>query len=536
MDNAGKMTPLRPAPDPSATGLDLTGRTLDDFHVLRRLGQGGMGEVYLAEQVSLKRKVALKILRTELAVNPAALERFKQEAENVARATHANIVQVYSIGTADGVPYMALEYVEGRNLREFLTKKGPPELSVALRIMCQVAAALQRAAELGVVHRDIKPDNILLTRKGEVKVTDFGLSRVLVCDQQPVHLTATGVTMGTPLYMSPEQVEGKPIDARTDIYSFGITCYHMLAGHPPFQGESAFEVALQHVRGTPKPLHEVRPDLPPSLCAVVHKMMAKDPDQRYQSGRELLKELTSLRTILTGTQTGPVPPLTVDSVPATPPSGASRTVVDPLQGRSRWVFALVGLTIGLGLAVGGALGWYASRPEPLPPALPNGSQADAGNVDAVLHSPLRREQALRQAAEQYLDPATASKNIATGYGLCADLLVFYLENDRLDDAEKWSFRLESFKVPQYHHLGLVGRALVLALRNQVKDSNEMFSQLARELNGPRVQSPLKRLDEPRHAALRYWITRALYYNGKNGLPESEVPSFFKPLRELAVRY
>src|SRR5262249_19052811 len=145
MDNAGKTTPQRPALAPPETGLDLTGRTLDDFHVLRRLGQGGMGDVYLAEQVSLKRKVALKILRSELAANPTALERFKQEAENVARATHANIVQVYSIGSADGISYMVLEYIEGRNLREFLSKKGPPELTVALRIMCQVAAALQRA-------------------------------------------------------------------------------------------------------------------------------------------------------------------------------------------------------------------------------------------------------------------------------------------------------------------------------------------------------------------------------------------------------
>src|SRR5438105_1862936 len=142
MDNAGQTTPQRPASASVATGPDLSGRTLDDFLVVRRLGQGGMGEVYLAEQISLKRKVALKILRTELAVNPSALERFKQEAENVARATHANIVQVYAIGTADGVPYMALEYVEGRNLREYLAKKGTPELSLTLRIMCQVAAAL----------------------------------------------------------------------------------------------------------------------------------------------------------------------------------------------------------------------------------------------------------------------------------------------------------------------------------------------------------------------------------------------------------
>src|SRR6516225_4843514 len=259
----------------SAEDADWTGQVLGEFRILHRLGQGGMGQVYLAEQTSLKRKVALKILRPEFAGDPASLQRFKQEALSVAQATHANIVQVYAIGEADGIAYMALEYVEGRNLQEYLLKKGPPDLLLALSIMRQVASALQRAAELGIVHRDIKPENILLTKKGEVKVADFGLSRCLAGDGPALNLTQSGVTMGTPLYMSPEQVEGKPLDPRSDIYSFGVTCYHMLAGHPPFRGETAFEVALQHVRHEPPPLAKVRPDLPEPLCAIVHKMMAK---------------------------------------------------------------------------------------------------------------------------------------------------------------------------------------------------------------------------------------------------------------------
>src|SRR6266852_5106431 len=238
MDPLAQTTPSRTPLPVAVVSPDLTGKTLDDFLVLRRLGEGGMGQVYLAEQISLKRNVALKILRAEMAANPTALQRFRHEAEAVAKATHANIVQVYAIGEAEGLRYMALEYVEGRNLREFLAKKGPPELPVALSIMRQVAAALQRASELGIVHRDVKPDNILLTRKGEVKVADFGLSRVLDGDQPAVNLTQSGVTMGTPLYMSPEQVEGKAVDVRTDVYSFGVTCYHMLAGHPPFRGET----------------------------------------------------------------------------------------------------------------------------------------------------------------------------------------------------------------------------------------------------------------------------------------------------------
>src|SRR5262249_52455908 len=159
--------------------------------------QGGMGQVYLAEQISLKRKVALKLLRTDMAQNERSLQRFKIEAQNVARATHANIVQIYTIDQANGIHYIALEYVEGKNLREFIEKKGTPEISLALHIMAQVAAALQRASELGIIHRDVKPDNIMLTKKGEVKVADFGLSRCFD-ESNPQNITQSQVVMGTP--------------------------------------------------------------------------------------------------------------------------------------------------------------------------------------------------------------------------------------------------------------------------------------------------------------------------------------------------
>src|SRR5919109_3404476 len=174
MNDGPQTTALSPSAGAPPGAPDLTGRTLGDFRVLRRLGQGGMGSVYLAEQVSLKRKVALKVLRPDLAATPGALQRFKLEAEAVAQATHANIVQVYACGESEGLAFMALEYVEGRNLRDYLARKGPPDVLLALSIMRQVASALARAGELGIIHRDIKPENIL-TRKGEVKVADFGL-------------------------------------------------------------------------------------------------------------------------------------------------------------------------------------------------------------------------------------------------------------------------------------------------------------------------------------------------------------------------
>src|SRR5262245_14675738 len=299
-----------PIPPPlSGDNGDMSGQALGEFQLLRRLGQGGMGQVYLAEQLSLKRKVAIKVMRPDLAITPVAFQRFRAEAEAIARLNHANIVQVFAFGEQAGMHYMALEYVEGRNLREYLAKKGTVDPALAIRVMRQVASALERAAELGIIHRDIKPENILLTRRGEIKVADFGLSRCFAEDSQPLNLTQSGVAMGTPLYMSPEQVEGKTVDPRTDIYSFGVTCYHLLAGQPPFRGQSAFEVALQHVQQEPVPLGQIRPDLPAELCALVHKMMAKRPEDRYQTGREIVRDVVRLRDALVGASGAHTPPL-----------------------------------------------------------------------------------------------------------------------------------------------------------------------------------------------------------------------------------
>src|SRR5262245_41619747 len=285
-------------PPLSADEVDWTGQVLGEFRILHRLGKGGMGQVYLAEQTSLKRKVALKLLNPELASNDRSLHRFKAEAENVARATHANIVQIYTIDKANDINYIALEYVEGKNLREFIEKKGTPELALGLHIMMQVAAALQRASELGIIHRDIKPENILLTKKGEVKVADFGLSRCFAETTESASLTQSQVTMGTPLYMSPEQVERKSVDPRTDIYSFGVTCYHMFAGTPPFRGTSPIEVAYQHVHKEAQSLAEIRPDLPAELFTIIQKMMAKKPEERYQTAGEIVRDVNRLRESL----------------------------------------------------------------------------------------------------------------------------------------------------------------------------------------------------------------------------------------------
>lgn len=288
--DSSKNTPLPYVFSPPPLS-DLTGTLLNDYRVLRRLGRGAMADVYLAEQQSLARQVALKVLSSELASQPAYVERFKHEARSVAALVHANIVQVYEVGQCNGSHFIAQEYVAGQNLAEWIHRNGQADAARTLDILRQVAAALSKAHERSIVHRDVKPENIMLARNGEVKVADFGLARVTTDE---TNRTQAGVTMGTPLYMSPEQIEGRPIDSRSDIYSLGITAYHMLAGEPPFQGDTPLAVAVQHINKQAPPLAERASETPAALIAVVERMMAKRPEDRYADPIELMRELRLL--------------------------------------------------------------------------------------------------------------------------------------------------------------------------------------------------------------------------------------------------
>ncbi len=271
---------------------DLTGRTLGSYTLIRRLGRGGMANVYLAHQTTLDRPVALKILRPELAVDRGYVARFHREAQAAANLIQANIVQIHEVGEFEGLHFIAQEYVRGQNLRQYLSRHKVVEPILAVSIMRQVGLALAKAAEQGVTHRDIKPENIMLAPNGEVKVTDFGLARI--ADGKNVELTQIGVAMGTPLYMSPEQAEGGQVDIRSDLYSLGITAWHMLAGKPPFEGETALSIVVQHVKKELPSLQAVRPDLPAELCDIVHHLAAKRPADRIQTPLQLVRELRNL--------------------------------------------------------------------------------------------------------------------------------------------------------------------------------------------------------------------------------------------------
>ena len=271
---------------------ELVGQKLKDYYVLRRLGQGAMAEVYLAQQLSLGRQVALKVLNAELARDPTYVRRFHHEARAAAALSHAAIVQIYDVGEEDGVHFIAQEFVPGRNLGEVIRGQGRLEPALALDILRQVATAIAKADSEGIVHRDIKPENIMLARSGEVKVADFGLARVQ--GGGGLNLTQVGVTMGTPLYMSPEQIEGRELDSRSDIYSLGVTAYHMLSGMPPFEGDTPLAVAVQHLNQPPEPLTTRCPGLPDALAGLVHRMLAKRPGDRFASAPEFVLAMQAL--------------------------------------------------------------------------------------------------------------------------------------------------------------------------------------------------------------------------------------------------
>ncbi len=272
---------------------------------MRRLGSGAMGHVYLAEQQSLGRQVAVKVLRGDHARHPVAVERFAQEARAAAALVHGNIVQIHEVACIDGIHFLAEEYVAGPSLKAWLLARGRLDPLQALSVLSQVGSALVKSAQAGIVHRDIKPENLLVTPAGEVKVADFGLARVLEDD---LELTQQGMALGTPLYMSPEQASGGPVDVRSDLYSLGASVYHLLAGQPPFTGSTSLVVALAHQREQPIPLAACRPELPAGLGRIVEQLLAKHPEERCESPTELLQAVEAVETaVATGSRHGPLP-------------------------------------------------------------------------------------------------------------------------------------------------------------------------------------------------------------------------------------
>ncbi|MEU8630897.1 Stk1 family PASTA domain-containing Ser/Thr kinase [Amycolatopsis sp. NPDC048633] len=257
------------------------------------LGYGGMSEVHHGHDVRLGREVAIKILRADLARDPQFLERFRREAQNAAALNHPAIVAVYDTGEANAefgpLPYIVMEYVEGRTLRDIVKTEGPMSQKRAMEVMADVCAALDFSHRHGIVHRDVKPANVMITKNGAVKVMDFGIARAMHDGQSA--MTQTAAVIGTAQYLSPEQARGESVDARSDVYAAGCVLYELITGEPPFTGDSPVAVAYQHVREDPNPPSSVNPAVAPELDAVVLKALAKGPANRYQSAAEMRSDL-----------------------------------------------------------------------------------------------------------------------------------------------------------------------------------------------------------------------------------------------------
>ena len=256
------------------------------YRILRRLGAGGMANVYLAEDEALGRRVAVKILNERYANDDLFIERFNREAKSAASLSHPNIVSIYDRGEAEGTYYIAMEVIEGRSLKELILTRGPLPVSVAIGYTKQILSALRFAHRNGIIHRDIKPHNVLLGAEDRLKVTDFGIARAGASQ-----MTEAGSIMGTAQYLSPEQARGAPVTAASDLYSVGVVLYEMLTGQTPFNGDSPIEIAMKHLNETPRPPSQIRRGLPREVDHVVLRALAKEPEDRYQSADELAADL-----------------------------------------------------------------------------------------------------------------------------------------------------------------------------------------------------------------------------------------------------
>ena len=390
----------------AAPANDLVGQVVADrYHVVKKLGEGGMGQVYLAEHVKMGRRSAIKVMNPSMVHDPDAVARFNREASNASRITHPNVCAIYDFGeTPDGLIYLAMEFIEGEPLTDMLEREGALPLARAADIFRQTADALQAAHDLGIVHRDLKPDNIMLTRKkgggDTVKVVDFGIAKAVGGDEPGQKVTKTGLVIGTPEFMSPEQLSGDSLDGRSDLYSLALVFYRMLTGKLPFEATTVQETMIKRLTDAPTTLADARPDLsfPPGLQPILDTALARTPAERYQS---VAKFAADIGAITGRPGTGSVPHTRgdaeaktqlLDASAATPTTRISARQAAPAHQKRSLIPAalLVVAVVGVGgawmaLKGGAAKANGAAMPpaaSPLPPPPPPAGTAPAAPPNA----------------------------------------------------------------------------------------------------------------------------------------------------------
>jgi serine/threonine-protein kinase len=327
------------------------------YRVVRKLGGGGMADVYLCEDLTLGRHVAIKVLLQRYLDDPTFVERFRREAKAAAGLNQQNLVSIYDWGEVDGTYYIAMEYVEGETLKDLIRRRGRLSGTESVGLALQLLAAVDFAHRSGIVHRDIKPQNVMLDRAGTVKVMDFGIARA-----GDSGMTEAGSILGTAQYLAPEQAKGHRVDERSDLYSVGVVLYEMLTGTVPFKGDSAVTVALKHVNEVPREPSELVPGMPYALNQIVLKAMAKDPADRYQSASEFARDLRAAK------EGGPVQAAAFDAgderTRVMGAAAGTTSVLDqpltPRRKKSRWPLVLIILLLAIIAAVAVALWWTMS--------------------------------------------------------------------------------------------------------------------------------------------------------------------------------
>src|SRR6266542_3234038 len=312
---------------------DLAGHNLGPYRLLDQLGAGGMATVYKAYHAAMDRYVAIKVLPQHLTRDPNFRARFQREARAIARLEHLYILPVYDAGEDEGIPYLVMRYTDSGDLSDLIARQSLT-IARAVQLISQVAAGLAYAHRLGVIHRDVKPANVLLSRAGDVLLTDFGIAKIY---EETLQLTSEGTMVGTPAYMAPEQVQGQPVDARTDIYALGVVLYQALTGECPFMAETPLAVALMHIHNPLRPPRQLNPNIPESIERIILRAMAKNPSDRFQTADEMAEALQQALTGLSRpTAVLPVPaaqdePAVVSASPsqATPAAPAQTAPAAP---------------------------------------------------------------------------------------------------------------------------------------------------------------------------------------------------------------